>query len=141
MGEVRERYGGLRGPRRMVGLPRHWLWLSSSICPLSLQLPLPALPPLRGLWISLDSALLLPCPGSSPRVPTANPSAAVPIHPRNHVHPPAERSLANGVAVKMHSVTLLILSSGHFTGFLGQIFSPSKLFLKSKWQPWGKKAK
>lgn len=137
MGEVSERCGRLRGPRRVVGLPRHWLWLSSSICPHSLQLPLPALPQLRGLWISLGSALLLPCLLSSPRVPTV----AVPIHPRNHIHPPAKRPRTNGVAVKMHPVTLLMLSSGHFTGFLGQIFSPSKLFLKSKWQPWGKKAK
>lgn len=52
--------------------------------------------------------------------------------PSNHIHPPAKRFYTNSVAIKMYSMTLLILSSGHFTSFLGQIFSHSKLFLKLK---------
>lgn len=52
--------------------------------------------------------------------------------PSNHIHPPAKRFYTNSVAIKMYSMTLLILSSGHFTSFLGQIFSLSKLFLKLK---------
>lgn len=39
--------------------------------------------------------------------------------PSNHIHPPAKRFYTNSVAIKMYSMTLLILSSGHLTSFLG----------------------
>lgn len=138
MGEARERYGGLRCPRRMVGLPRHWVYLPSLLA------LAPASPPsaertLDERGFSSPSPLpLLFTPGAHGKPVSSH------AHPSSPPYPPSSRkALTNGAAVKMHSVTLLILSSGHFTGFLGQIFSPrpSKLFLKSKWQPWGKKAK
>lgn len=128
---VRERYGVLRGSGRGWGHPGTHSGAVTICCP-SPQAALPAL---------AQPHLCSPAPHPDAHLGGSSRTAKGDALLAGTSHPPPRGKSPSSTPPTPHQQCcnendVLILSTGHFTGFLGQV-----LFLKLKWQTCGKKTK